>query len=742
MNCTKYIKRFLKYTAGITCVLAVFLLIASPAFGASVFHRPQKHIYLVLDDSSSMKGPKNADANYALQTLIAMTDKNDTIDLYFLNHETKIDGAVDLLNKSDALLENIKINYAEAKGYTPFAVVTKAADDLKKKVSLNDEGEYWLVIITDGDFTDIEMPDAEKFLMDFASEKLRNGELPQLMCVGIKEMALEFRGYDLGSMKNVYLITKPDPISAMNEAAIAVSERIEIKKKSFSSDNRSVTFDSGLPAKNIIVLTQNAVTSIKKADCKVNLNLTENYKISHPEPTKSLSESTVCFVTQSEGKSIPAGKVTFEFSAAVSPKNTLILIEPDIGLSARFYNGDGGECEPETLRVNEHVRIAFSLCDASTKEPIDDSLVEGIRYSAIINGNTYSDNDIDFTIEDKTLDVVLNAKFEDGYELSLSDTYENLDELRILTLSLSEGGVFKSDIKETADAPGVTAVPKVNGTVIDPETFKNTDIKINANDAFKSRFSIERDTENSQFIIHPKGGLINYFTPEDQDVEVTVTLPTGEATSETLHLILTGKRSLLPVVILTALILFAVWCIIAYIIKFKKGSFPIDLQLWLYSTLRTPVRTNSSENHASILKPGVIDFWSALPFNLLPFKIRLGRAFPNAFPGVVIEASGFRCKKAKVYNVKEFPNGVAKCYTCRRINANNNLLVNGAPNGYAEDITLNSDGTRIIKKYLPICEDGLLVGKDGTSYKGNEVWFVKRSTKKKAQQNRAQQQNN
>ncbi|MBQ8758477.1 MAG: hypothetical protein IJZ20_02170, partial [Clostridia bacterium] len=119
----------------------------------SVFKRGKQSIFLVIDDSSSMDDIYGSqyDANYALQTIIAMTDKDDDLKVYFLNKKDKI-GDINMSSKSTELIKNIASKYPAANGGTPYQVVKDAQLDLINAVKKDDDTEYCLVIFTDGGF--------------------------------------------------------------------------------------------------------------------------------------------------------------------------------------------------------------------------------------------------------------------------------------------------------------------------------------------------------------------------------------------------------------------------------------------------------------------------------------------------------------------------------------------------------------------------------------------------------------
>lgn len=639
------------------------LLVSFASIGtsaASVYERPQKHIYLVLDDSGSMSGQYEHDANYALQTLVAMTDKTDTLTIYFLNQSSKISGELNLKNKSNKMLENIKVNYPYTNGGTPYDAVKTAQNDLRNAVSADDKGEYWLIVVTDGGFNASSM-DYEKDLMNFAKgldangkeAPLKNGDCPNVMCVSIGFDSI-ISDKNQNTVNNLYTIDNMDVIPSMNEAAKIISNRIEVKKIDYSSDKKAITFDVPYPARNIVVFTQKAKTSVTDYTSSSKLNISEKYNVSRSNVYQGFSSvdftSTVCFVTENSGKSITSGEMTLKFDKALVPENTVVLIEPAIGLSAQFYNQDGQKCDPSELRIGEKAKLVYTICDPDTNKPIDESTIDGgVTYSATLNDDTYNSNTVEFTVESDELIIDLSAKFTDGFALDIHDEYTGMTENIILSLTLSDGGNFSADINTLDDSYYITATPAYNGNPLSEEEIKNSTLEIRVENFFTSQFKIEPDPQNGTFKIIPRGGIFKVITPVLTEVDVVFTSQYGQEISEKLSVELTGERNWLPIILTLIGIAVLIYLIVIYSIKPK---FPLDLQLYSYNivTYKTPVNIkNTSCSPKTVFHPGVIDFWSALPWKH-PFKIRLGTIDP-AFEGIMLVATSGGM--AIVQNVKE-----------------------------------------------------------------------------------------
>lgn len=512
-----------------TCLaLSVMLLLAlfvPTADAASVFKRQKKSIFLVMDDSGSMgdnHGVTDAtNANYSLQTLLAMTDKNDSVKLYFLNETFGISGKLDMTNKSNQLIEKVRDGYPYRGGGTPYSQVRKAQQELRDSARANDETDYWLVVVTDGSFdeeTDGSMTNND--LRKFAGETLANGTHPNVLFISIGMNS----AVDSTGLSNLHVVEQMDVISSMNLAAKTIASRVEAQDTRYSAGNAQITFTVPYPSANIVVFTQNKKVTITGHNALTPLNTSENYTVSYPVPNPKLGDSTVCFITPQDGTSIPMGEISLTFDKGLDPKNTTVLFEPAIGLTAHIFNQDGQEVDPASLRVGEKATIKFSLCDSKTNQPISDSSLGGpVSYNAVINGQNYQSNDFEFTVDSETLDIQLSSTLPDGYVLNIHNTYNDLTEFRNVGFSLSNGGMFHSDYSQLNQAPGTDANITLNGQPLTPEQFKDFSLRIQGENQFASRFSVKKDETASKFVIHPKKGWISLFTPYNKTYTVELT---------------------------------------------------------------------------------------------------------------------------------------------------------------------------------------------------------------------------
>lgn len=636
----KHAKKVIAY---VLCAITLLSLCCIAVPAASVYARPDKHIYLVMDDSGSMEAyDRYKEANYSLQTLLAMTDKTDTVDLYFLNSKTSKIGKLDLANKSNKMLEKVRVNYPDADGGTPYDVVHQAQQDLKSSVKDNSDDEYWLIVVTDGGF-DTASIDCESDIVTFSKTQLKNGTYPNVLCVSINSSSFVSASK---ISENLKTLENADVRTSMNEAAKIISDRIEISKFNLSSDGKNISFNTPYPAKNIIIFSQETKTSITNHSSTANIKTDETYEVVNPNTNKP---SSVCFVTEKSGGSIPSGPISFNFSSKLDTNNTVVLVEPAIALAAHFYNQDGTECDPQDLRIGETAKLVFTICDPATNQPIDESVINGgVKYSADINGTTYNDNEIDFTIDSEDLTIDMFAEFTDGFTLDIHKEFTDLEPVTLVSMVISDGGNFSEDLYSLDDSSYITATPYVNGAQFTADQISKSNLRIKGDNFFTSRFVIEPDTASGVFRIYPKGGIFKVFTPFTTELEVTLEPIAGDPVTERVTVELTGPRRWLPFILAILGILILIYLIVVY--SYKK-KFPLDLRLYSYQITEygVPINVKTTLNKPKTLfHPGVIDPISALP-HPGPFKIRL-RCVSSGYGDLVLIANG---NSSFVQNVKK-----------------------------------------------------------------------------------------
>lgn len=545
---------FLAFLMTITSLLS-FSIAAS---AASVYVRPRKSVYLVMDDSGSMNdyGREN-DANYALQTFLATLDKDDEVNLYFLNKK-KVYGETDISNKSNSFIEEIRSNYPDSRGGTPFDAVEDAAKDLQKAVKEDSEREYWLVVITDGGFDSAH--NAQNYLDTFSNTQLKNGYYPNFLYVGVG--GGETLTVPEGAENRFFLDSDTNIINAMENAILHITNRQVIVAEDSSAD--SLEFDLPYPARNIVILAQNQKTKIVSANSASDLKLDEIYEVQYPVTNSDLQNTTVCYITEKNGSSISAGHIELTFDTSISANDAIIMVEPAIGISAKYFDEGGMEINPQDMRKGQTLTVEMSVCDSETNAPIPTTDLFGdIKQYISVNGTTYDGKKVTFTVPDTEINIEMVAEFSDGLVLDIYSEYENLEEVRTLSLFVSDSGKFKADEENIDSAEGIVVTPLINGTKLSEEDFKASKLNIKDENIFHHNIDVDKDYDTCTYIIHPKAGIGKLFTPnEEQIYEIEFSTGEGETLTDVIGVTVNVKINWVDIgirILITLLVLYLIF---------------------------------------------------------------------------------------------------------------------------------------------------------------------------------------
>ncbi len=564
-------KKIVSLISALIVLLSILTAAIPTASAASVYVRPKKTVYLVMDDSGSMGGKSQNDANYALQTFLSVLDKDEQVVVYFLNQKKAV-GDIDISQKSNKLIENVRVKYPDSTGSTPFRVVREAAEDLRKASSKDPSREYWLVVIADGAFDS--GSNHKNYMKKFTKTPLKSGEYPKFLYVGIGGGGGAFT-VPKGAENRFFLADSSDIIEAMNEAVLHITNRYEIKAK--NKDKKTLTFNLPYPARNIVVLAQTYKTKIASYKSASDLNIGEIYRIKYPVDNPSLQHSTVGYITEKNGSSIKSGTVSLTFDHNIDASKTIVMVEPAIGIKAVYFGEGNQAISPQDMQVGGNVTVEMTLCDSETDEKLPSDTAFGkVNQYITVNGTKYDGATVSFVVPAKDLDISLVAEFSDGFVLDISEKVTGLVAKRDVSLFISDSGYFEADIKDLGKANGIVVTPLVNGANLTPEDMSKSTLTISGGSLFKNRFDIVPDETSGTYTIHPRAGLFKIFTPTDeQNFEITFNDGVEKTVSDTITVKITGRRPYPEIVILLLIILLIIYLIYveATRIRFPRGAY-------------------------------------------------------------------------------------------------------------------------------------------------------------------------
>ncbi|MBR5272860.1 MAG: hypothetical protein IKU25_05635 [Clostridia bacterium] len=593
-------------------ILAVMVLATSFLFLGTLSASAEtlcvkKVVSVVYDDSGSMSNDNSlkwAYASYAMQAFCGMLNKDDELYISYMSDFKDIRGNIgsyrptkyDLSSSGiQGTVNTIRHEYGGDNTY--IASVDAAMQQLSRVQDRDENTQYWLVVITDGEFqyndlsAYVPVSEVEKKLKDFTKTTMANGTNPKITFMGIgnsesdakakcppKDEANGLYVYTAGSANSI--------VNVMSEMAARVSGRTQLSKSEIKLvGSRKVEVTSEVPLFNIAVLSQKSSAKLTKATYKNGgaLNVSRSASFLYPDPASTKysyikTDKTLKgggFLVDNGNDAMKAGTYVFEFDQDITLDNLVVLIEP--ALEVRMVvMVDGEPASPSALynlSAGKNISVECKVYEAGTDKEVPMSkLPKGTSCSVTVAENGK---------------VVASSK--DGalrsYELKETPTK--------ITVSLNMTG-FKP-ITKTVDFTPTKYVPPATTTTTTPTTTTTTepppvyeikaqfgsDVKsvkydnISSNTALTVEFSVYKDGQrvtdanevrslNPQVSASPDG---NYgkteitadgkivFTPNAARLEitengafgVTVTCSAGGASASETYTVLTSAYSIIPV---------------------------------------------------------------------------------------------------------------------------------------------------------------------------------------------------
>ena len=325
----------------IAVVTAALILFA--IFAAALFHTEnalaeslyiRKVVSVVCDDSASMiSTTKWAYANYAMQAFCGMLNSEDRLYITYMSSDDESE-QVDLsAGGIQAAVDEIRGRSARA-GSTPYEAVETAFERLSNTYDSNLNTQYWLVVITDGAFTDLagHTSSEQRELLnanfrEYAQTEMPNGSTPQVNFLSINGAIApdedENAGIYVYSTQNASQIT-----GAMNDMADRISGRTRLSADMVSKlDANTLSVSSSIPLLNIVIFTQGtdaAVTGATRSDGG-SIPLERTVSLGYP----GFSElSGGAFLIGDSQSAIGAGSYYITFNGDIDIDDVVVLFEP------------------------------------------------------------------------------------------------------------------------------------------------------------------------------------------------------------------------------------------------------------------------------------------------------------------------------------------------------------------------------------------------------------------------------
>ncbi len=373
--------------------LFIVILLFSSCFSGfaraedSVPVRNHKVIAVVYDDSGSMTGDNWSYANYAMQAFTAMLNQGDQLFLVYMSQPSRSTQ----IDSSDLASAVRRVREHSDMGGTPFESVETAVSQLKGIREEDPNAQFWLVVFTDGGFTDVEMSEVQNTLDDFASTKMSNGSEPHVMYMTIRDDSGSYT--PSASHQNIQILPAKDGVeivSSIFSISSQVSGRFRVEDSDITFvDGKTVTVNSDIPLLTIGILTQN--TKAEVVDVKTiegaSVPIKSKIPISAPDPSNPGAEGSTedsmrlfgeATLAGEETRNIPAGKYTISFSEELSKDDLLIMFEPALYLRLNLLQ-DGMPVSDLTSIPEgaEGLEAKAELYEFGTNNLVSESLLPG-----------------------------------------------------------------------------------------------------------------------------------------------------------------------------------------------------------------------------------------------------------------------------------------------------------------------------------------------------------------------------
>lgn len=318
----------------------------------------ERVVSLVYDDSGSMRNNDRWKyANYALQSLVALLDEKDKFSYVPMSKPN--DPLNISLAKDKRQMEIEGIGAWKTYLNTPFSAVETAMQSIKKEADIDGKREFWLIVLTDGAFNDLEKDKVggkeqitqklAQFKKDMDAKKI---SLHPILITMEEDLGQQEKA-QLNTFKEIWKkelngVTMPSSgedgiVKSVNQVAALVANRdpfssVESIVKTKVVGKR-VEITTPFPLKRMTLVRQSPslpdyqVTQISKP-----LQLQSSFSIHAPGEAK-LFGNIVHISTENE-EVIKPGTYTIEVDQDIEKEGLQVLVEPALNYTVSTYDKD------------------------------------------------------------------------------------------------------------------------------------------------------------------------------------------------------------------------------------------------------------------------------------------------------------------------------------------------------------------------------------------------------------------
>lgn len=368
-------------------LICQFIIFAIPSSVNAESLYVRKIVSVVYDDSGSMYGDKWAYANYAMQSFCGMMNSEDKLFItYMSDSENNPNYEPYVADLSSAGIQSSvdSIRDREKSGRTPYGSIQIAMDKLKSTVDTNPNTQYWLVIITDGVFSELTGGVAqarnriETDLSHFVNTQMPNGTAPQVTYLSIGGEAIKLNEKQDRGIFSYHAESAADIIGTMSGMADRISGRTRLKRFDIKQlDSTTLQLESAIPLLNIVLFFQQANTKVSRAIINNEQSVGVSRDVYTSYPNYDTLEGGINVIGDSNS-TMAAGTYKLLFDKPVDLDDIVILFEP--ALEIRMTVSCNGRqiddySELDKLAEDDEISVSFRIFEMGTDNEIDPSLL-------------------------------------------------------------------------------------------------------------------------------------------------------------------------------------------------------------------------------------------------------------------------------------------------------------------------------------------------------------------------------
>ncbi|MFD3445691.1 vWA domain-containing protein [Microbacteriaceae bacterium 4G12] len=538
-----------------TIVLALFCLVLLPLGSAAKEEGAKKRVVsLVYDDSGSMRNAQNVPvdrwkyANYALQSLIGLLDDQDQFFYVPMSRPSK---EIPIsLSKRQAEIEQIR-KWSEFQN-TPFQAVETAIEALKSKVSTQRESEFWLVILTDGAFNELETTNLAQYeenkkkitstMQQFSTWMESQKASVHCILITMESHLSEAEKAQMNTFKMIWKETtngvvmetngEDGVVESINQAAALIANRDpfsnvdDLVKVNVGQQN--VTVKTPFPLRRLTIVQQ--MTSIAAANIQTVTQQKERttFTTSGPfimqTPEQPLITGYISHIYNQNGSVMKPGEYEIQFDKQVAAEHIKVLVEPALDYTVHMYKK-----ENKSLIGKEEAFYSEStiLIEAKPNDiPVDVSYFAAeIELQGQRHAMKWDPKRRAFQYEVK----LGNEPIRGQIYMSIKGFYQQNKEFKIVPVSkpaLSLQVITKDWRKKVTDLDDTSPLivqPLLNGQPMSEEEVNK--LLQTAHIEFNKRVAYKLQQHNNQIYLYPRPYFSDTFNFTDTGtVEATMTL--------------------------------------------------------------------------------------------------------------------------------------------------------------------------------------------------------------------------